>query len=125
MTLGMLEEDILSNLNATIQSIMERERQVRNSLCKNNRLELEDIVFRSYGILLNARKLSTEECMEHFSNLKLGISLGWLPQLTQDKCNKLITDVQSASLQQTAGHELDVKERDALRATTIRNILAN
>lgn len=125
MTLGILEEDILSNLSATVQRVMERERSVRESLYRTNRLEIEDLVYRSGGILRYARKLDTREAMEHISNLKLGAGLGLLPQDAQAYLNRLLTDVQSASLEQRLGEELTQTQRDEARAKIVRETLRN
>lgn len=122
VTLGILEEDILSNLSATIEHIVERERAVRQSLRESNAAELEDLVFRSYGICAHARILNTNECMEHLSNLKLGASLGYL-ELDQQMLNHAMTDIQPASLMQKNGQALEQKERDILRAQTVRRML--
>ena len=70
-TLGMLEEDIITNLKTTVNRVLQREQQIRTALYAGNRLELEDIVFRSCGILTHAHKISTRESMEHISNIKL------------------------------------------------------
>ncbi len=125
MTLGILEEDILSNLGATIQRVMDRERSVRESLYRTNRLEIEDLVYRSSGILRYARKLDTHEAMEHISNLKLGAGLGLLPVSAQAYLNRLLTDVQSASLEQRLGEELTQAQRDEARAKIVREALKN
>lgn len=123
ITLGTLEEDILSNLSATVGRVMERERSVRESLLRTNRLEIEDIIFRSMGVLRFARKLTTQEAMEHVSNLKLGAGLGLLPENAQPLFTRLLTDVQSASLEQRAGEELTQTQRDEARARIVRETL--
>ncbi len=123
MTLGMLEEDILSNLIATVTRVIERERCVRESISRTNKPEIEDLVFRSLGILRYARKLNTQEAMEHISNLKLGAGLGLLPDDKQTLFNRMLTDVQSASLEQRVGEELTPAQRDETRAKVVRDTL--
>jgi protein arginine kinase len=123
MTLGTLEEDILSNLSATVARVMEREHSVRESLLRTNGLEIEDLVFRSLGVLHLARKLNTQEAMEHISNLKLGAGLGLLPQNAQQLFSRLLTDVQSAALEQREGEELTQTQRDEARAKVVRETL--
>ncbi len=123
MTLGLLEEDIVSNLIATIARVIDHERSVRDALYRNNRLEVEDIVYRSCGVLRYARKLSTKEAMENISNLKLGCGVGILPEDAQMALNKLLTDVQSACLEQRTGGELTEIQRDEARATVVREAI--
>jgi len=122
-TLGMLEEDIISNLKATVNRVLQRETEVRSALYEGNKLELEDIVFRSCGVLTHAHKISTRESMEHISNLKLGTALE-LVHVADEKLNRLLMDVQSACLQKRAGKELSAAERDEARATLLRRELA-
>lgn len=123
MTLGVLEEDIISNLNAMVQRIVERELSIRDSLYKSSKLELEDIIYRSCGLLRYARKLDTGEAMSHISNLKLGSGLGMLKDDQQGILNKLLTDVQGASLEKRLGKELNNAQRDEARANIIREAL--
>ena len=110
-------------LIATVTRVIERERSVRESICRTNKPEIEDIVFRSLGILRYARKLNTQEAMEHISNLKLGAGLGLLPDDMQPLFNRLLTDVQSASLEQRVGEELTPAQRDETRAKLVRDTL--
>lgn len=123
MTLGILEEDIVSNLIATIARVIDHERTVREALYRNSRLEVEDIVYRSCGMLRYARKLSTKEAMENISNLKLGCGIGILPEEAQATLNKLLTDVQSACLEQRTGSEMTEQQRDEARASVVREAI--
>ncbi len=123
MTLGILEEDIVSNLIATITRVIDHERTVREALYRNSRLEVEDIVYRSCGMLRYARKLSTKEAMENISNLKLGCGIGILPEGAQKTLNKLLTDVQSACLEQRTGSEMTEQQRDEARASVVREAI--
>lgn len=123
MTLGTLEEDIIGNLIATVNGVIEHERGVRDSLLHNNRLEVEDLVYRSLGVLRYARRLDTREAMEHLSNLKLGAGVGLLKKDAQQRLNKLLTDVQSASLEQRSGADMSEKQRDEARANVMREAM--
>ena len=58
-TLGLTEEEIVRNIKTIVDKVIEQERLARKYLAKNP-LELEDRVYRSYGILTNARMLSSE-----------------------------------------------------------------
>jgi len=49
-TLGISEKEIVQNLNVIAQKLIEQERQARKILAKDE-LALEDIIYRSYGIL--------------------------------------------------------------------------
>lgn len=62
-TLGISENEIIENLKVMVEQIIKQERQARKFLTKDV-LSLEDKIYRSYGILSNARKISTQEINE-------------------------------------------------------------
>ena len=70
-TLGISEEEIVENLNSIVTKVIDQERKARKLLTKNE-LELEDLIYRSYGILSNCRKISSKETLKLLSNIKLG-----------------------------------------------------
>ena len=121
-TLGISEREIIKNLNVIVEKIIEQERQARKLLAKDE-LELEDIIYRSYGILTNCRKISSEEVRDLLSNIKLGTDLGILPELTDLKVQKLYLYTKPANLQKYLGSQYEAIERDIKRAEVIRKIL--
>jgi protein arginine kinase len=131
-TLGKSEERILQVLEADIlPKVVEYERQARQELLTKRRLGLEDQVFRAWGVLQNARLLTTEESMHALSVVRLGVVLGlFTPQAGVTKpptirtINQLVLLVQPAHLQRAVGRELDQEHRRVARATLIRSKLA-
>ena len=121
-TLGMDEKEIVSNLENITKKVMEQERLARKYLAKNS-IELEDKVYRSYGILTNARKLTSEECDNLLSDIKLGTDLGIITELNDSKVKKLMLYSKPANLQKIVGKILDVNERDKKRTEIIKNII--
>jgi protein arginine kinase len=71
ITLGMTEEDITQTIKAVCDQIMEKEQVARDMLLRNKRLEVEDKLYRSWGILKHARTLSSNEFMELLSDVRL------------------------------------------------------
>ncbi len=121
-TLGISEIEIIKNLNVIVEKIIEQERQARKLLAKDE-LELEDMIYRSYGILTNCRKISSEEVRDLLSNIKLGTDLGILQELTDLKVQKLYLYTKPANLQKYLGSQYEAIERDIKRAEVIRQIL--
>lgn len=121
-TLGISETEIIKNLNVIVEKIIEQERQARKLLAKDE-LELEDMIYRSYGILTNCRKISSEEVRDLLSNIKLGTDLGILQELTDLKIQKLYLYTKPANLQKYLGSQYEAIERDIKRAEVIRQIL--
>ena len=121
-TLGITEKEIIKNLQVIVQKVIEQERQARKLLTKDE-LELEDIIYRSYGILTNCRKISYEETRDLLSNIKLGTDLGILPELTDFKVKNLYLYTKPANLQKYLGRQYEAIERDIKRAEVIKQII--
>lgn len=121
-TLGITEKEIIKNLQVIVQKVIEQERQARKLLTKDE-LELEDIIYRSYGILTNCRKISYEETRDLLSNIKLGTDLGILSELTDLKVQKLYLYTKPANLQKYLGRQYEAIERDIKRAEVIKQII--
>lgn len=121
-TLGLTEKEIINNLRIITQKIIKQEREARKFLIKN-KIELEDKIYRSYGILANCKKISSSEILEILSNVKLGTDLGILKELTDFKVLKLYTLTKPANLQKYLGNQYEADERDIKRAEVIKEIL--
>ena len=121
-SLGLTEDEIVKNLNIITSKIIEQERLARKNLTKEP-LELEDRICRSYGILTNARKLTSEECLKLWSDVKLGMDLGIIEGLTDLKVNKIRKNSQSGNLQKYLGNNLNAYERDIERPKIIKQII--
>ena len=121
-TLGISEETIINNLKAITEKIIEQERQARKILGKNQ-LELEDMVYRRYGILVNARKLSWQEAIEIMSDVKMGTDMGILKELTDETVSKIYFYINPANLQKYFGQNMDSYDRDVKRAEVIKMLI--
>lgn len=75
ITLGPTEEEIIDNTNGVTNQIIDKEREARNVLLNSNRIQLEDKILRSWGILKNAKIMSSRECMNLLSDIRLGVDL--------------------------------------------------
>lgn len=121
-TLGVAEQEIIKNIEIIVQKIIEQERGVRKFLAKDS-LYLEDKIYRAYGILLNCRKISSEETRKLLSDIKLGVDLGILKELNDVKVQKLYLYTKPASMQKYLGEEFENIERDIKRAEIIKEIV--
>ncbi len=122
VTLGMTEDDIANNLQKVINQIVGHEKRARQALYQKNRKALEDRVCRAYGLLTNARIISSKETIDLLSTLKLGLDFQ-LTDLDLGAINELFIITQPAHLQKLAGKTLKPEERDAVRADLIRERL--
>ncbi len=121
-TLGVSEEAIINNLKAIIEKLVEQERQARKLLGKNQ-IELEDMIYRKYGILVNARKLKWEEAFDFLSDVKMGIDLGLIKEINDSQIAKIYFYINPVNLQLHFGQNLDSYDRDIKRAEMIKQII--
>ncbi len=121
-TLGLTENDIIKNLNVIIEKIIEQERIARKYLAKNS-IDLEDRIYRAYGTLAYATKLSTNEARKLLSYVKLGTDLGIIKELDDSKISKLYLYVQPANLQKYVGKKLEGYETEIKRSEIIKEII--
>lgn len=123
ITLGKSEADIVGDLIGVVHQIVAQERAAREALVKTSNIQLEDKVFRSYGILANCRIIETKEAAECLSDVRLGIDTGYIKHLSRNILNELMILTQPGFLQQYAGGPLRPVERDIKRAALIRERL--
>jgi protein arginine kinase len=120
ITLGQSEEDIVSHLKGVTRQIIDQERAAREHLLNENREQIEDRVARSYGIMANARIMSSEEAMKLWSDVRLGVDLKIISGIKVQVMNELLILIRPAYLQIMAGQELNPLERDMKRAALLR-----
>lgn len=123
VTLGKSEEDIISSLEKVIKQIIGHERNARKLLIKNNLRQVEDRVGRAYGVLRNARIITSKEAIELLSTLRMGVDLGILPSVNRQTINELFLLTQPAHLQKITGEKLTPEDRDVKRSNLIREKL--
>ena len=124
ITLGITEEDTIKKLGDMIAQINEQERKLRSSIRGENLERLRDTALRSEGVLKYAHMLSSSEFIEHFSNIRLGIALGIITDISYVTLGKLFIESMPAtlSLSQKETPKTD-SERDRARARLCREAL--
>jgi len=74
-------------------------------------------------VLKTARIISSQEAIELFSMVRLGVDLGLLKHVDYKALNELFIMIQPAHLQKIEGKKLNAFERDTKRAAVIRQKL--
>lgn len=123
ITLGQNEEEIIQNLSAVIKQIVEQEKTCQRALQHGNRVALEDRIYRAFGILTNARLLSSQEAMRLLSDVRLGADLKILAGLSTQVLNELLVLVQPATMQRSVEEKMSEGSRDQKRAEIVRGRL--
>lgn len=123
VSLGLSEEEIISNLIGMIEHVREVELDARYSLLEKKRLILEDNIWRSLGILQNCRLISYKEALSHLSLVALGVDLKIVEGLSKRIIDNLFIGLQPAHLQKLEEKLLDENQRDYIRACILRDSL--
>ena len=124
-TLGQDEHEVIKDLDDIVLQIVNQEKEQREHFYKKDKIQMDDEIYKSYGVLKYARKLSLKDSMVLISELMTGISLGVLQFAHNGRynINELIMDIQPAVLRQNSGKAMSVAETDVLRAEYIRKYL--
>jgi len=122
-SLGRTEEDVIRSLSAAARQIIEVERGVREKMLSQDELVLIDRLFRSIGILRNARLMGDKEWMQRWSDLRLAAVMG-LIDASISEVDRLMMDMQPASLNAKVGKTLSERERGTARADLLREKMA-
>ena len=117
VTLGVTEEFIISQVEEVVEKICALEDAERQNL-KNgpSALEIQDQCLRSYGILTNCAKLTTEELIRYSSSVKLGACLGYIELYDVGLIDELCVKMRPSNINAAAERELTPVERDVYRA---------
>ncbi len=121
-TLGLTEEEIAKSIKTITDKIISQEREARNSLGKAG-LKFENKLYRSYGLLTCSKMLSSEDCKELLSDVKLGTDMGIIKELDDGKIKKLWLYTKSANLQKYFGQEYEKEEIEIKRTELIKAII--
>ena len=122
-TLGVSEEEILKMFEKKIKSIIEREMDSREYLTQKVGYETEDKIWRSYGILKNARILSVTDFLNLTAAVRLGVSLGIVRDINIKDLNKWLFQALPGHLSVLNEDVTNKKEENILRARLVRNNL--
>lgn len=126
VTLGISEKDTLQKLNDAIAQITESEQKARKAITGDAFDRLTDRILRSAGILKHAHLMSTSEFIKLFSDVRLGISLGLVTDISYEQLGTLLVEVMPATLTLSAENMPRTEiSRDKLRAERIKSVLSS
>ena len=122
ISLGVTEDEIINNLEGVVENIIQEEMKFRDIVINKCKDEVEDKIFRAYGILKNAKLMSYKELVELLSYVRLGVEM-YVLDLNKDVLNKLLVYTSDEAIQNKLGKSLTNKERKAERAIFIQELL--
>lgn len=118
VTLGISEKAAIENLRNIATQLIAQEMRARDSIL--GKIEVEDRIWRALGVLKTARVMDSEEAMKLMSLVRLGVTSKKLQTLSADSIDKLIVEIQPASMMTRYGDDMTARERDVKRAEIIR-----
>lgn len=122
-TLGQSEEEIMESLETVTRRIIEYEESARERLFSEAKDQIEDKIWRAYGILKYARALTSEEVLNMLSAIRLGIGMGVVGEVGLSQVNEILALTQPAHLQKYFDRKMEPGERDRVRAELVRSKL--
>lgn len=125
-TLGENEQDIMENLDQIVNQIVAMEHKSRSEWMEKEHDEIEDKVFRSYGVLRYTKSITAKDAMMLLAQLKLGSDMGIIRfNGNGSDIHRLMLEIQPASLQNAAKKTMEKAERDHARAQYLNTHLPN
>ncbi len=119
VTLGVSEEETLEKLKSVVFEVIEKERALSRKIYETDKYRFEDRVMRSYGILTNARILTSEEAMNLFSDVRWGVNMGIIKNVNLEKLSSVLYETLPANMMKKYNLS-DPNERDLKRAEIFR-----
>ncbi|MFH0777579.1 MAG: protein arginine kinase, partial [Candidatus Eisenbacteria bacterium] len=118
-TLGLSEKEAITSLERVTHQIIEYEEKAMDVLLKDAKVQVEDKIWRAYGVLRHCKIISSRELISLVSAVRFGISLG-LPGLGDiATLNELLVLTQPAHIQKLVGKEMSSAERNIVRAELV------
>lgn len=125
ITLGRREDEIIAHLKQIVLELVDHENNARMRLMNDRALIVEDHVARAFGILSNARMMTSAEALNLLSTLRLGLDLGMVDEFSQREIDMLFIAIQPAHLQKLQNQDLEPDDRDVVRAEMLRDFMEN
>lgn len=124
VTLGITEEETLKKMSEAIRQITESEHKARKAITGDALDRLTDRILRSLGIFKYAYMISSSEFMKLFSDVRFGIALGLVKDVTYEQLGTLLVEAMPATLTLSAENPPKTEAaRDKLRAQKIQSVI--
>ncbi len=119
-SLGITEKELLAGIESAAGKIMERERELRRELYRDNPEYLEDRVRRALAILGSARVIGMREAAALLSDARLGA--GVIDDIEPEKIDAAIRLIGPCAVSEAAGPD-DTAKTEVRRASLLREAI--
>lgn len=122
-TLGLSEDEIARVLADAVASLVQYEELAREHMLRQRRGQIEDRIFRAWGTLTSARRLSSKELIEQLSWVRLGVSADLLANCDWGTLDRIFLQGQSAHVELQHPEAIEKELREEIRAGLVRSWL--
>jgi len=123
VTLGKSEQDIINGLQSVTKNVIDKENWLRNKMMEKHKLDLENNIFRAYGVLLYCKKTSVKEAMDMLSEIRLGYAMGIMDLPKPNKnIYQIMMEIQPGHLLKMAGEDMDEVAQSVARAKHLKDV---
>ncbi len=119
-TLGQSEREIIDQVTRVAMQLNSQESKVRSIALTEHRIDIEDEVYKAYGLLKYARRLTLKDALRYLSILLQGAADNVIALKKPEKIYSLILEVQPANLIKSVQKPLTKDEINQIRADFIR-----
>ena len=118
-TLGIEEEQIIEQVKQVTKYIVKQERKAREII--KTKLEVKDEIMRSLGVAKYSILMTKKEAMQILSNIRLGINMDIISDISLDKINNIIEGIGINTLRKKLKDNFPREEENIKRAEYIKN----
>ena len=118
-TLGIEEEQIIEQVKQVTKYIVKQERKAREII--KTKLEVKDEIMRSLGVAKYSILMTKKEAMQILSNIRLGINMDIISDISLDKINNIIEGIGINTLRKNLKDNFPREEENIKRAEYIKN----
>ena len=123
VTLGKSEYDIIQGLQSVSKNVIDKELWLREKMMGKHRIDIENNIYRAYGVITHSRKVTVKEAMDMLSEIRLGYAMDILDTPKPEKSiYQIMMEIQPGHILRIAGQELDEIDQDIARAKYLREI---
>ena len=124
-TLSLSEEEIADRVTAGAKFLVSKEFFAWNRIRNARDVDMHDRLWRAWGLLRHARKLSFSEAIEAFSLVKLGSDLGVLPAISNSEWIYMVITSQRHHMAFECQRIIEQDEEPYVRASRFREFTEN
>jgi protein arginine kinase len=129
-TLGKTEKEIINEMEAIAQNVIEEEQNEKLALKSSKNITLIDSVYRSYGMLKYAKVLSYDESLELISILKLGLDIKIIDNIKKFDFYRLINIINDSNIElclikknmKVTEDEIDFERANIIRKNILKGL---